>query len=50
MAKPILLKTASIDLEDTTLLCVSLLTLCRRFTTSSARKPKVLNANGIKVC
>lgn len=48
MTKPILLKKNTyIDLEDTTLLCMSLWTLCKRFIVFGTRKPKVSKANGM---
>jgi len=48
MAKPILLQTTSINIGDTTLICMLVGTLYRRFATSSARKSTISNANGIK--
>jgi len=50
MKKPIFVNTTFMDLGDMTLLCMTFWTLCRRSTTSSARKPKVSKANGIKTC
>jgi hypothetical protein len=50
IANPNLWKTIFIDLGYTTLLCMTFWTLFKRFTASGAKKPKVLNANGIKTC
>jgi len=50
MTKPILVNTIFMDLGDMTLLCMTFWTLCRRSTTSGARKSKVSKANGIKTC
>ena len=50
MAKSILVNTTFMDLGDMTLLCVTFWTLCRKSTTSGARKPKVSKANSIKTC
>jgi hypothetical protein len=43
-------KTTFKDLRDIILLCITLWTLLRRSTVSGTRKPKVSNANGIKIC
>jgi hypothetical protein len=49
IAKSNLWKTTFIDLGDTTLLCMTFWILFKRFTASGAKKPKVSNANGIKI-
>jgi hypothetical protein len=48
MIKSILLKTTSIDLRETTLLCMSFWTLCKRSTLSGARNSKVSNVKWYK--
>lgn len=40
----------SIDLGETKLLCMSLWTLFKRSTVYGARKPKISNVNGMKIC
>jgi hypothetical protein len=50
IANPNLRKTTSIDLDITTLICITLWTLFRSSTVSCARKSNVSNANRIKKC
>jgi len=50
MTKSIIVNTTFMDLGDITLLCITLWTLCRRSTSSDAKKPKVSKANDIKTC
>ena len=50
MTKSIIVNTTFMDLGDMTLLRMTLWTICRRSTTSGARKLKVSKTNGIKAC
>jgi hypothetical protein len=51
MAKPIILNTISIDLKDTTLSCITLLTFLKYlFIVFGTRKPTVSKAKGIDAC
>jgi hypothetical protein len=49
MTKSFLVKTTFRDLRDTTLICIPF-ELFLEDSVSGARKPKVSNANDIKVC
>jgi hypothetical protein len=50
MAKSILLNTIYRDLENTTLICMTLWTLFKILTASGVKKPKVSKENSMKVC
>lgn len=50
MAKSTLFKTTLTVLGDPRLLCMSVCTLCKRSSTSRARKQKVSKENGMNAC